>query len=125
MFSQFHPKATKSRSKDAFSFALRESQLLEKAAFQIQPFGLAFGFQGAKAKAKSQTKHTLDRSKIDKINELIDALNDKNVLLEKQEDLLYEEHDKFVEAQKSHALEVKRMKCFLVNYLLDMRQFLT
>ena len=50
----------------------------------------------------------LDRTKIDKINELIDALNDKNRLLEKQEDLLYEEHDKFVEAQKSLALEVKR-----------------
>jgi hypothetical protein len=50
----------------------------------------------------------LDRIKIGKINELIDALNDKNRLLEKQEDLLYEEHDKFVEAQKSHALEVKR-----------------
>jgi hypothetical protein len=46
----------------------------------------------------------LDRTKIDKINELIDALNDKNRLLEKQEDLLYEEHDKFVEAQKSLAL---------------------
>jgi hypothetical protein len=39
---------------------------------------------------------------------LIDALNDKNMLLEKQEDLLYEEHDKFVEAQKSLALEIKR-----------------
>ena len=50
----------------------------------------------------------LDRTKVDKINELIDALNDKNMLLEKQEDLLYEEHDKFVEAQKSLALEVKR-----------------
>jgi hypothetical protein len=50
----------------------------------------------------------LDRNKIDKINELIDALNDKNKLLEKQEDLLYEEHDKFVEAQKSLALEIKR-----------------
>jgi hypothetical protein len=35
-------------------------------------------------------------------------LNDKNVLLERQEDLLYEEHDKFVEAQKSLALEIKR-----------------
>jgi hypothetical protein len=35
-------------------------------------------------------------------------LNDKNRLLEKQEDLLYEEHDKFVEAQKCLALEVKR-----------------
>jgi hypothetical protein len=50
----------------------------------------------------------LDRTKIDKINELIDALNDKNRLLEKQEDLLYQEHDKFVNVQKSLALEVKR-----------------
>src|SRR5690348_14389871 len=50
----------------------------------------------------------LDRNKIDKINELIDALNEKDRLLEKQEDLLYDEHDKFVEAQKSYALEVKR-----------------
>ena len=45
----------------------------------------------------------LDRTKIDKINELIDALNEKNRLLEKQEDLLYEEHDKFVDVQKSLA----------------------
>jgi hypothetical protein len=50
----------------------------------------------------------LDRAKIDKINELIDALNEKDRLLEKQEDLLYEEHDKFVSAQNSLALEVKR-----------------
>jgi hypothetical protein len=50
----------------------------------------------------------LDRTKVNKINELIDALNDKNRLLEKQEDLLYEEHDKFVEAQKFLALEIKR-----------------
>jgi hypothetical protein len=35
-------------------------------------------------------------------------LNDKIRLLEKQEDLLYEEHDKFVDAQNSLALEVKR-----------------
>ena len=40
--------------------------------------------------------------------QLIDALNDKNRLLEKQEDLLYEEHDKFVDVQKTLALEVKR-----------------
>jgi hypothetical protein len=44
MFSQFHPKATKSRSRGAFTFALQESWLLEKAASWIQPFGLAFGF---------------------------------------------------------------------------------
>jgi hypothetical protein len=50
----------------------------------------------------------LDRAKVEKINELIDALNEKNRLLEKQEDLLYEEHDKFVSVQKSLALEIKR-----------------
>src|SRR5688572_12664389 len=54
----------------------------------------------------------LDRTKIDKINELIDALNEKDRLLEKQEDLLYEEHDKFVSAQNSLALEVKRNEMF-------------
>jgi hypothetical protein len=50
----------------------------------------------------------LDRAKVDKINELIDALNEKDRLLEKQEDILYEEHDKFVNVQKSLALEIKR-----------------
>jgi hypothetical protein len=50
----------------------------------------------------------LDRSKQDKINELIDALNGKNRLLEKQEDILYEEHDKFINVQKSRALETKK-----------------
>jgi hypothetical protein len=43
----------------AFRFALRESRLLEKAASWIQPFGWLLAFRGAKAKAKSQTKHTL------------------------------------------------------------------
>jgi hypothetical protein len=32
----------------------------------------------------------LDRAKVEKINEFIDALNENNILLEKQEDLLYE-----------------------------------
>jgi hypothetical protein len=50
----------------------------------------------------------LDRVKVEKINEFIDALNEKNRLLEKQEDILYEEHDKFVSVQKSLALETKR-----------------
>jgi hypothetical protein len=50
----------------------------------------------------------LDRAKIEKINELIDALNEKDRLLEKQEDILYEEHDKFVSVQKFLALEIKR-----------------
>jgi hypothetical protein len=50
----------------------------------------------------------LDRSKVDKINELIDALNEKDRLLEKQENILYEEHDKVVNVEKSLALEVKK-----------------
>ena len=50
----------------------------------------------------------LDRVKIEKINELIDALNEKDRLLERQEDILYEEHDKFDNVQKSLALEIKR-----------------
>jgi hypothetical protein len=50
----------------------------------------------------------LDRSKVDKINELIDALNEKDSLLEKQEDILYEEHDKFINVQESLALETMK-----------------
>jgi hypothetical protein len=50
----------------------------------------------------------LDRAKVEKINKLIDALNEKDRLLEKQEDILYEEHHKFVSVQKSLALEIKR-----------------
>jgi hypothetical protein len=48
MFSQFHLKAIKSRCRGAFSFALRESQLLDKAVSWIQPFGLAFRAQEPK-----------------------------------------------------------------------------
>jgi hypothetical protein len=50
----------------------------------------------------------LDRSKVDKINELIDALNEKDRLLDIQEDILYEEHDKFINVQKYLALETKK-----------------
>jgi hypothetical protein len=50
----------------------------------------------------------LDRTKVDNINELINALNEKDRLLEKQEDILSEEHDKFISVQKSLALEIKR-----------------
>jgi hypothetical protein len=62
----------------------------------------------------------LDRTKVEKINELIDALNEKDRLLERQEDILYEEHDKFVSVQKSLALEIKRMNYYLLSYLLAM-----
>jgi hypothetical protein len=50
----------------------------------------------------------LDRYKVDKINELIDALNEKDRFLEKQEDILYDEHDKFINVQESLALEIKK-----------------
>jgi hypothetical protein len=58
MFSQFHPKTTKSRSKGAFSFALRENQLLEKSYF-LDPaiwfdFWLLWG-KSQKPKAKPNT----------------------------------------------------------------------
>jgi hypothetical protein len=43
-----------------------------------------------------------------KINELIDALNEKDRLLEKQEGILYEEHDKLVSVEKSLALETNK-----------------
>jgi hypothetical protein len=50
----------------------------------------------------------LYRSKVDKINELIDALNKKDRLLEKQEDLFHKEHDKVVEVENFLALEIKK-----------------
>jgi hypothetical protein len=50
----------------------------------------------------------LDRSKFEKINELIGALNEKDMLLDKQEDLIYEEHYKFLSVEKAIALETKR-----------------
>jgi hypothetical protein len=43
----------------------------------------------------------LDRSKVDKINELMVSLNEKDRLLEKQEDILYEEPDKCINVEKS------------------------
>jgi hypothetical protein len=47
-----------------------------------------------------------------KINELIDALNEKDRLLEKQEGILYEEHDKLVSVEKSLALETNKNEVF-------------
>jgi hypothetical protein len=39
---------------------------------------------------------------------LIDALNEKDRLIEKQKDILYEEHDKFINDKKSLAIEIKK-----------------
>jgi NADH pyrophosphatase NudC (nudix superfamily) len=54
---------------------------------------------------------------VDKINELIDALNEKDRLLEKQEDILYDEHDKLINVQKSLALEIKKKNELLTSEL--------
>jgi hypothetical protein len=45
-------------------------------------------------------------------------------LLEKQEDILYEEHDKCIDAEKSMAIEIKKMNYFLLSYLLVVILFL-
>jgi hypothetical protein len=50
----------------------------------------------------------LDTTKIDKTNKLINVLNKKDMLLEKKEDLIYEEHDKFVSVENALALETKK-----------------
>ena len=60
----------------------------------------------------------LGRIKVDKINELLNSLNEKDRFLEKQEDLLYVEHDKVVEVKKSFALEIKKNECLPLNCLL-------
>jgi hypothetical protein len=66
----------------------------------------------------------LDRFKVDKINELIDALNEKDRLLEKQDNLLYEEHDKVIEVENYLLYKLKRMKCLLMISLHVMLLFL-
>jgi hypothetical protein len=45
-------------------------------------------------------------------------------LLEKQEDILYEKHDKCINAEKLLAVEIKKMNYFLLSYLLAMILFL-
>jgi septal ring factor EnvC (AmiA/AmiB activator) len=55
--------------------------------------------------AKEKKVHVRDTPKYTTSS---DALNENDRLLEKQEDILYEEHDKFISVQKSLALEIKR-----------------
>ena len=52
----------------------------------------------------------LDRFKIDKTNELINSINENNEHIKKQQDLLFDEHDKFVNVVKALALEVEKNK---------------
>jgi hypothetical protein len=44
-------------SRCVFNFALQESRFLEKAPFQIQPFGLAFGLGGKSQSQKPKQTH--------------------------------------------------------------------
>jgi hypothetical protein len=64
----------------------------------------------------------LDKTKVDKINELIDALNEKDRLLEKQEDM--KNMTNLLLSKKSLGLEVKRNELLFLNYLLVMILFL-
>jgi hypothetical protein len=49
-----------------------------------------------------------DNDDVDYSNLFIDALNKKDRLLEKQEDLFYEEHGKIVKVEKSLALKIRK-----------------
>jgi chromosome segregation ATPase len=51
---------------------------------------------------------TLTWNKINKLNELIETINEKDDLLEYQEDLLIKENKKFVKLKNAYALEVEK-----------------
>jgi hypothetical protein len=50
----------------------------------------------------------LTKNQKKKINELIESINEKDDLLECQEDLLVKENKKFVKLKNAHALEVEK-----------------
>ena len=64
---------------------------------------------------------TKDQKK--KINELIETINEKDDLLECQEDLLVKENKKFVKLKNAYALEVEKMKIYLKSLIFAMIQF--
>jgi hypothetical protein len=59
-----------------------------------------------------------------KINELIKTINEKDEILECQEDLLVKENTKFVKLKDTYALEVKNVKTCLKSLIFAMIQFL-
>jgi hypothetical protein len=65
--------------------------------------------------------HSMDRKK--KLNELIETINEKDDLLEYQEDWLVKENKKFVKLKNAYALEVENMKICLENLAFAMIQF--
>jgi hypothetical protein len=59
-----------------------------------------------------------------KLNELIETINEKDDILECQEDLLVKENKKFVKLKNAYALEVKNLKICLRSLACAMIQFL-
>jgi hypothetical protein len=64
---------------------------------------------------------TKDQKK--KINELIESINEKDDLLECQQDLLVKENKKFVKLKNAYALEVENVKIYLKSLIFAMIQF--
>jgi hypothetical protein len=58
-----------------------------------------------------------------KLNELIETINEKDDLLECQEDLLVKENKKFVKLKNAYALEVENVKICLERLAFAMIQF--
>jgi hypothetical protein len=65
---------------------------------------------------------TKDQKK--RINELIESINEKDDLMECQEDLLVKENKKFVRLKNAYALEVENVKIYLKSLICAMIQFL-
>jgi hypothetical protein len=66
---------------------------------------------------------TSPRTKRKKINELIESVNEKDDLLECQEDLLVKENKKFVKLKNAYALEVENCEIFSKSLIFAMIQF--
>jgi hypothetical protein len=66
---------------------------------------------------------TLAWTKRKKLNEVIETTNEKDDLLECQEDLLVEENKKNVKLKNAYALEVENVKIYLGSLACAMIQF--
>jgi hypothetical protein len=65
----------------------------------------------------------LTKNQKKKINELIESINEKDDLLECQEDLLVKENKKFVKLKNVYALEVENVKIYLRSLAFAIIQF--
>ena len=65
----------------------------------------------------------LTKEKTKKINELIETINEKDDILECQEDLLVKENKKFVKLKDAYALEVEKVETCLKSLMFAMIQF--